>query len=78
MFTDAEVVDALLDTPLPGGVTFTRAAGEALAEIVVGDPFLFQLVGKHAWHASDGDEITVADVAHADEATGDIIPDRGA
>lgn len=69
VFTDAEVIDALHDTPLPGGVTFTRAAAEAMADIVAGDPFLFQLVGKHAWDASDGDEITVADVAHADGAT---------
>lgn len=69
VFTDAEVVDALLDTPLPGGVTFTRGAAEAMAEIVAGDPFLFQLVGKHAWDAADSDEITVADVAHADDAT---------
>lgn len=69
VFTDAEVIDALLDTPLPGRVTFAHAAAEALADIVAGDPFLFQLVGKHAWDASDGDEITVADVASADEAT---------
>jgi hypothetical protein len=68
-FTDAEVVDALLDTPLPNGVTFTRSAAEALAGVVAGDPFLFQLVGKHAWDASADDEITVDDVALADEAT---------
>jgi DNA-binding MarR family transcriptional regulator len=36
---------------------------------VTGDPFLFQLVGKHAWDASAGDIITAADIAHADEAT---------
>jgi hypothetical protein len=69
VFTDAEVIDALLDTPLPGGVAFSRQAAEAMADIVTGDPFLFQLVGKHAWDASDGDEVTPADVAHADDAT---------
>ena len=69
VFTDAEVVDALIDTPMPHGVAFTRAAAEALATVVAGDPFLFQLVGKHTWDASAGDEITVDDVARADEAT---------
>lgn len=69
MFTDAEVVDALIDTPMPNRVTFTRAAAEELATVVAGDPFLFQLVGKHAWDASAGDEVTVDDVARADEAT---------
>ena len=69
VFTDAEVVDALLDTPLPNGVRFSRSAAEALAGVVAGDPFLFQLVGKHAWDASTGDEVSVDDVASADEAT---------
>jgi hypothetical protein len=66
---DREVVDALLDSPLPGGVTFTRGAAEAMAAIVAGDPFLFQLVGKHAWDLGHGDEITTADIARADERT---------
>lgn len=69
VFTDGEVIDALLDNPLPGGVRFSRHAAEALAALVAGDPFLFQLVGKHAWDASDGDEITVEDVSLADTAT---------
>lgn len=66
---DREVVDALLDSHLPGRVTFTRRAAEATAAIVAGDPFLFQLVGKHAWDLGDGDEITEQDVARADERT---------
>jgi hypothetical protein len=69
VFTDAEVIDALLDTPMPGGVRFTRAATEELAAIVAGDPFLFQLVGKHAWDASTGNAVDLADVGVADEVT---------
>ena len=69
MFTDAEVVDALLDVPLASGVRFTRPAAEALARIVAGDPFLFQLVGRHAWDASRGAEITLDDVARSDDVT---------
>lgn len=69
VFTDAEVVDALLDTPLPNDVTFAPAAAEALANVVAGDPFLFQLVGRFAWDASGGDEVSVDDVVHADQAT---------
>jgi hypothetical protein len=69
VFTDGEVVDALLDTLLPSRVTFDRAAAEAMADIVAGDPFLFQLVGRHAWDASSGDQITPGDVVSADEAT---------
>jgi hypothetical protein len=69
VFTDGEVVDALLDTPLPSEVTFDRTAAEAMADIVAGDPFLFQLVGRHAWDASSGDQITPGDVVSADEET---------
>jgi hypothetical protein len=68
-FSDAEVEDALLDTPLPAGVTVERAAARRIAHVVAGDPFLFQLVGKHAWDASTDASITVADVDHADEVT---------
>lgn len=68
-FTDAEVVDALLDTPMPCDVTFSLTAAEALAGLVAGDPLLFQLVGRRAWDASADDEVTADDVAHADEAT---------
>jgi hypothetical protein len=69
VFPDAEVVDALLDTALPGDVRFASDAAGAVAELVAGDPFLFQLVGKHAWDAGTGQTITVEDVQHADEVT---------
>jgi hypothetical protein len=60
LFEDREVIDALLDTRLPGGVTFAPAAATQLAEMVAGDPYLFQLVGKHAWDASAGRSCTVS------------------
>lgn len=69
VFTDVEVIDALLDTPMPGGVRVDPDAAAVLADVVAGDPFLFQLVGQHAWNASDGSTITVDDVDDADEAT---------
>lgn len=66
---DAEVVDALLTTPLPSGVRVDPMAAAAFADVVAGDPYLFQLVGQHAWNASAGPVIEVDDVARADEAT---------
>jgi hypothetical protein len=68
-FSDAEVEDALLDTPLPGGVTVERPAAARIADLVAGDPYLFQFIGKQAWDASDGPVITLADVEAADAAT---------
>jgi len=68
-FSDAEVEDALLDTPMPGDVVFDRGAASGIAAVVAGDPYLFQLVGRHAWDASDGPVVTTADVAAADTAT---------
>jgi hypothetical protein len=69
LFEDREVIDALLDTDLPDAVRFELAAAHRLAEIVAGDPYLFQLVGKHAWAASAGDTVTVTDVEMADTST---------
>lgn len=68
-FPDAEVEDALLDADLPDGVTVKPAAATELARIVCGDPYLFQLVGHHAWNAGTGDTITVDDVATAADQT---------
>lgn len=51
------------------GVRFTREAAEAVADVVPGDPYLFQLVGKDAWDAGCDDEIGLVDVEIADERT---------
>ena len=69
MLADAEVVEALLNTPLPGGVRFTDDAAMRLAHLVAGDPYLLQLVGQQAWLMADDGDITVADVNKADDAT---------
>jgi hypothetical protein len=69
MLTDSEVIEALLNTPLPDGVTFAPDAATALANIIAGDPYLFQLVGKHAWDAATSSTIDLAAVEAADDAT---------
>lgn len=69
MLTDSEVIDALQTTPLPDEVTFTAAAAAALADVIGGDPYLFQLVGKHAWDTAGTPTIDVADIERADEQT---------
>lgn len=69
MLSDAEVIDALTTTPLPHGITVSKAAAQYIAHIVAGEPYLFQLIGRHAWDASGGPEITVDDVAIADKET---------
>ncbi len=38
------------------------AAVDRLLALVLGDPFLFQLAGQHAWEAGTGPVITAADV----------------
>jgi len=72
MLTDTEIIDTLAG-PLPGGVTVEAAAVQRIISVVAGDPFLFQLVGQHAWDASPGPRITAADVDRADRET---YPDR--
>jgi len=69
LFTDAEVICALLSSEFPENVSFTVPAARYLAEVVGGDPYLFQLVGRHAWDASGDAEVTVDDVAAADRET---------
>lgn len=69
MLSDADIITALRASTLPDNVTFTPAAAEALAAIIGGDPYLFQLVGKHAWDAATSATIDVADIEAADEAT---------
>lgn len=68
-FSDAEVVNALQTTPLPAGVRVDGDAADMFADIVAGDPYLFQLVGRRAWNASGGSTIGVDDVRQADEDT---------
>ncbi len=68
LLADGDVLDALTES-LPGGVAVEPAAARRLADVVGGDPFLFQLVGQAAWNASTGPSITVDDVDAADRAT---------
>lgn len=68
-FSDAEVVNALQTTSLPDGVRVDGDAAHAFADIIAGDPYLFQLVGRQAWNASGGSTISVDDVHLADERT---------
>lgn len=68
MLHDDDIVDALSD-PLPGGVSVDPEAARLIASIVAGDPYLFQLVGQHAWNASGADRISVDDVKSADRET---------
>lgn len=69
MLTDGEVIEALATTPLPDQVTFTPAAAARFADIIGGDPYLFQLLGRHAWDAATTPTIDVAEVEAADERT---------
>ncbi len=69
LFTDAEVTTSLLAAELPNGVTFSEDAAARLAELVGGDPYLFQYVGQAAWNAGDGAQVELADVEDADETT---------
>lgn len=69
LFTDAEVTTSLLGAGLPNGVTFTEDAAARLAELVGGDPYLFQYVGQAAWNAGDGPQVELADLEAADETT---------
>lgn len=89
LFEDAEVIEALLGTSLPGGVTVAPDAARKLADVVAGDPYLFQLVGQAAWNASTSSSIGATDVEQADretysqrlrtiEAANDDIPAREA
>jgi len=73
LLSDGEVIDALTYNQFPSGVTITQGAARYIADIVFGDPYLFQLVGHHAWDASSEPELTVSDVAVADRET---YPDR--
>ena len=71
-FTDDEVRAALafafadgyevLTDDGPALVHLEVAAREALVEVCLGDPFLFQLAGAAAWDASTGAVLTAADV----------------
>lgn len=69
MLADSDVLDALVSQPLPGQITVSLAAAHRIAGIVAGDPYLFQLVGQHAWNASTSHEITGADAEQADRET---------
>ena len=69
MLTDSEVFEALQAPQLPDGVTFAPEAVSMLANIIGGDPYLFQLVGKHAWEAATGRTIDVAAIETADQVT---------
>lgn len=68
MLSDGDVADRLAD-PLSGEVRFDGEAARRFTAIVAGDPYLFQLVGRHAWNASRGDVIDAADVDVADRET---------
>ena len=69
LFTDAEVSESLLTTQMPDGVTFTHDAAAGLAELVGGDPYLFQYVGRAAWDAGTGPTVGTDDIDAADTAT---------
>lgn len=69
MLADADVADRLAHPLTDAEVTFDPRAVEYLTRLVAGDPYLFQLVGQHAWNASDGPVITEADVTRADRET---------
>lgn len=71
LFDDAEIVETLVTVPLPDGVTFTHDAAKRMADLVGGDPYLFQYVGHAAWGAGDGPVIDVGDIDAADEDTYD-------
>lgn len=49
-------------------VTMTTAAIDAIVDRCLGDPFLLQLAGQHAWDAGDGQQIDVDDVRAGWEA----------
>ena len=65
LFVDSEVTSSLLGARLPDGVRFTDAAAARLAELVGGDPYLFQYVGQAAWNVGDGNQIEVGEVEEA-------------
>lgn len=69
LFIDREVTSSLLSARLPNGVRFTDEAAARLAELVGGDPYLFQYVGQAAWNAGGGAQVELADVEAADETT---------
>lgn len=69
LFDDAEVIDTLATARLPLGVEFTADAAHRMAELVGGDPYLFQYVGQASWNAGVGDTVGVGDVDAADDAT---------
>lgn len=58
-----------MTTPLPDQVRFTAAAAARFAEVIGGDPYLFQLLGRHAWDAASTPTVDVAEVEAADERT---------
>lgn len=69
MLADADVSDRL-SRPLGGAeVRVDPRAVDRITQLVAGDPYLFQLVGQHAWNASDGPVIAVQDVERADRET---------
>lgn len=55
----------VLDERGPQTITMTSEALDLIVGQVLGDPFLFQLVGKAAWDAGDGPVITYEDVRSA-------------
>ncbi|WP_299520647.1 ATP-binding protein [uncultured Serinicoccus sp.] len=68
-----EVLDAAVRTVREAGRVISAEAGERLADVVHGYPYLLQLVGYQAWRAAGDDEvITLADV----EATLPVVVDR--
>lgn len=71
LFGDTEIVDTLVTVPLPDHITFTQDAAQRMADLVGGDPYLFQYVGHAAWGAGDGSVIDVGDIDAADEDTYD-------
>lgn len=73
MLSDGEIVDALTHHPLPGGITVAEQAAHYLSNAVAGEPYLFQLMGHHAWDANTTNQITLDDVIKADKET---YPDR--
>lgn len=68
MLRDDDIIDVLA-TPLPGGVSVDPDAARHLVDVVAGDPYLFQLVGQHAWNASRSGSISLEDVQSADRET---------
>lgn len=70
---ETEVADAAVQTVRAAGRVISSEAVELLVQLVHGYPYLFQLVGYHAWRAAgSGEVITERDVA----ATRSIVIDR--